>query len=72
VTYEYSPKPKKTGRPKLPEEEAKSVFISPVRCNMEDRELIYRAAKASGQSVSTWIRNILVEAAANQAKPKPY
>jgi hypothetical protein len=49
------PKPKKMGRPRLPKGEAKGTII-PVRFNVEDRKRVERAARASKQTVSDWIR----------------
>jgi hypothetical protein len=51
------PKPKKVGRPILPKGEAKASIV-PVRFSPEDRKKVERAAKASNQSVSQWIRSM--------------
>ena len=55
------PKPKKPGRPRLAKGEAKGSIV-PVRFSPEDRKRVEAAAKASGQNVSTWIRNTLAAA----------
>jgi uncharacterized protein (DUF1778 family) len=52
------PKPKKVGRPKLPKGHAKAGAIQ-VRLNDDDRKKVERAAKATKQTVSEWIRSIL-------------
>jgi predicted HicB family RNase H-like nuclease len=52
------PKPKKVGRPILPKGEAKASIV-PVRFSPEDRKKVEKAAKASNQSVSQWIRSTL-------------
>jgi predicted HicB family RNase H-like nuclease len=54
-------KPKKVGRPTLPKGEAKA-SIMPVRLNAEDRKRIEKAAQASDQSVSQWVRSTLMAA----------
>ncbi len=51
-------KPKKVGRPKLPKGEAKGRIV-PVRFSAEDLKQISAAAKASGQTLSDWIRSAL-------------
>ena len=55
-------KPKKMGRPKLPKGEAKARSIQ-VRLNGEAIKRVNAAAKASGQTVSEWIRRVLNAAA---------
>jgi predicted HicB family RNase H-like nuclease len=52
------PKPKKAGRPMLPKGHAKASIV-PVRFSPEDRKRVEKAAKASNQSVSQWIRSTL-------------
>ena len=53
------PKPKRSvGRPRLPKGEAKGTIV-PVRFNAVDRKRVEKAAKASKQTVSDWIRNAL-------------
>jgi hypothetical protein len=52
------PKPKKPGRPTLPEGEAKGSIV-PVRFSLEERECVEMAAQASNQNVSQWIRSTL-------------
>ena len=54
-------KPKKVGRPNVPKGEAKA-SIMPVRLNAEDRKRIERAAQASKQNVSEWVRSTLMAA----------
>jgi predicted DNA binding CopG/RHH family protein len=51
-------KPRKVGRPKLPKGEAKG-HIVPVRFSPEDLKRIATRAKASGMTVSEWIRSTL-------------
>lgn len=51
-------KKRKPGRPKLPKGEAKGSIV-PVRFSPEDRKRVERAARASGQTVSEWIRSTL-------------
>ena len=51
-------KTRKPGRPKLPKGAAKGSIV-PVRFSPEDRKRVEAAAKASGQSVSEWIRSTL-------------
>lgn len=53
------PKPKKLGRPKLAEHEAKSSTLL-VRFNLADRKLVEQAARASGQKLSDWVRGTLI------------
>lgn len=55
------PKPKKPGRPKLPKHEAKGKIV-PVRFAAEELDRVYRAAEASNQTVSQWIRSTLAAA----------
>jgi predicted HicB family RNase H-like nuclease len=52
------PKPKRAGRPKLPEGNAKGVMLR-VRITPEDRKAIEAKAKTGNQTVSQWIRNTL-------------
>jgi predicted HicB family RNase H-like nuclease len=52
------PKPKKVGRPTLPKGQAKASIV-PVRFSAEDRKRVEKAAKASNQTISQWIRNTL-------------
>ncbi len=49
------------GRPKLPKAEYKGKIV-PVRFAPEDLKRIERAAKASDQTVSQWIRSTLTAA----------
>ena len=49
---------RKPGRPVLPKDQAKGKIV-PVRFAADELERIYRAAEASNQSVSKWIRNML-------------
>ena len=51
-------KPRKPGRPKLPRGEAKGRIV-PVRFANGDWKAIEATAKASGQTVSEWIRSTL-------------
>ncbi|HTX33563.1 MAG TPA: hypothetical protein VME43_01025 [Bryobacteraceae bacterium] len=51
-------KPRKVGRPKLPKGEAKG-HIVPVRFSPEGLKRIAARAKASGMTVSEWIRGTL-------------
>lgn len=51
-------KNRKPGRPKLPKGEAKG-HIVPVRFSNGDLKAVEAAAKASGQTVSDWIRSTL-------------
>ena len=55
------PEPRKPGRPKLSETEAKGRIV-PVRFKTEDLEKIAAAALAKNQTVSQWIRSTLSEA----------
>ena len=52
------PKPKKMGRPKLPKGEAKGRIV-PIRFNSHDIKRMETAAKASGKTVSEWIRGLV-------------
>jgi hypothetical protein len=52
------PKPKKPGRPRMAKGEAKGSIV-PVRFSPEDRKRVESAAKASGKTVSGWIRSTL-------------
>jgi uncharacterized protein (DUF1778 family) len=54
-------KPKKLGRPMLPKGEAKA-SIMPIRLSPEDRKRIEKAAKASNQTISQWVRSTLIAA----------
>jgi uncharacterized protein (DUF1778 family) len=51
-------KPKKIGRPKLPKGEVKGRII-PIRFNANEVKRLEAAAKASGKTVSEWVRNAL-------------
>ena len=51
-------KPRKVGRPRLPKGEAKGRIV-PVRFAGDDLRRIARAARASKQTVSEWIRSTL-------------
>jgi hypothetical protein len=51
-------KPKKVGRPKLPKGAAKGRIV-PIRFTQGDLKAIETAAKASGQSVSEWVRGTI-------------
>lgn len=52
------PKPKKVGRPKLAEDQAKAKIV-PVRFAAEDLERMTAAAEANQQNLSQWIRSTL-------------
>lgn len=54
-------KKRKPGRPKLPKGTAKGSIV-PVRFSPEDRKRVEAAAKASGQTVSEWVRSTLATA----------
>lgn len=54
-------KKRKPGRPKLPKGTAKGVIL-PVRFSPEERKRLGMAAKASGQTVSQWVRSTLAAA----------
>jgi hypothetical protein len=56
------PEPKKPGRPKLAEADAKGKIV-PVRFESDDFKLVADAAKAKEQTVSAWIRQTLRAAA---------
>jgi hypothetical protein len=58
-----SKKLRKPSRPKLPTGEAKGRIV-PVRFNGDDLNRIATAAKASGQTISEWIRSTLSAALA--------
>lgn len=49
------------GRPKLPEPEARSIFIS-TRLSAEENEKIKEAIQKSGKKKSDWIRDTLLGA----------
>ena len=55
---EAKPKPKRIGRPKLPKGEAKGKLVA-LRLSASEEKRVSAAAKASGQSVSQWIRSTL-------------
>jgi predicted HicB family RNase H-like nuclease len=52
-------KPKKPGRPPLPKGSAKAVMLR-VRITPEEHASFAKAAKASKQTVSAWIRSTLL------------
>lgn len=52
------PKPKKAGRPKLPKGDARAAMLR-VRATPDELKAFDRAAKASSQKRSDWIRSIL-------------
>jgi len=52
------PKKRKPGRPKLPEEQARRKIV-PVRFAAEELDRVQKAAQASEQTVSQWIRSTL-------------
>lgn len=52
------PKKRKPGRPKLPKEQAKRKIV-PVRFAAGELDRVLRAADASKQTVSQWIRSTL-------------
>ena len=52
-------KPKKIGRPRLPRGEAKGKIV-PVWFAKVEYERLGKAAKANNQSVSEWIRSMLL------------
>jgi uncharacterized protein (DUF1778 family) len=56
------PKPKKPGRPKLAKGEAKAEMLR-VRATPDELKAFDRAAKASNQKRSEWIRTTLTAAA---------
>lgn len=51
----------KMGRPKLPKGEAKGRIV-PIRFNLDDTKRLEAAAKASGKTVSEWIRGLVAAA----------
>lgn len=55
------PKPKRAGRPPLPEGNAKAVMLR-VRVTPDERRAIERAAKTSQKTASQWIRSTLTAA----------
>jgi hypothetical protein len=57
------PKPKKMGRPRLPNGAAKGRIV-PVRFSDEELERITAAASANDQKLSEWIRSTLNAATA--------
>ncbi len=52
------PKPRKAGRPPLPEGNAKATMLR-VRVTPDERLALEAAAIANGQTVSEWIRSTL-------------
>jgi predicted HicB family RNase H-like nuclease len=52
------PKPRKAGRPPLPEGNAKATMLR-VRVTPDERAALEAAAKASNQTISEWIRSTL-------------
>ena len=52
------PKPRKAGRPPLPEGNAKATMLR-VRVTPDERAALEAAAMANGQTVSEWIRSTL-------------
>lgn len=52
------PRKRRPGRPKLPKEQAKGKIV-PVRFAADELDRVLRAAEASKQSVSQWIRSAL-------------
>ena len=52
------PTKRKPGRPKLPKGQAKATPIQ-VRLSPDNRKAVERAAKASKQTISDWIRTTL-------------
>lgn len=60
------PKLKKAGRPKLPKGEAMGSVIQ-VRFTAQDTRAIEAAAKASGQTLSGWVRSNIHTLLANLA-----
>jgi predicted HicB family RNase H-like nuclease len=54
-------KPKKPGRPKLAKADYKGKIV-PVRFAPDDLKRIERAAQASNQTLSQWIRGTLIAA----------
>lgn len=56
--------PKRVGRPKLPEGDAKAVFLR-VRITPDERKAIEAKARKDSQTVSQWIRSTLNAAIAS-------
>jgi hypothetical protein len=57
-TSKPKPEPKKIGRPKLAESDAKGRIV-PVRFKADDLEKIAKAARKRNLTVSEWIRSTL-------------
>jgi len=53
------------GRPKVPEAEARGIFIS-TRLSPEENKAISEAIKRSGKTKSEWMREALINAALNK------
>ena len=66
---ERSLKSGKTGRPKLPKGEAKSKTIR-TRFSPEEHARIKKAAKGRNESISDWVRKVLLNAAADDIVPQ--
>jgi hypothetical protein len=66
---EKSSKLGKTGRPKLPIGAAKSKTIR-TRFSPEEHTRIERAAKGNGDSISDWVRKVLLDAAPDDIVPQ--
>jgi hypothetical protein len=60
-TSKPKPEPKKIGRPKLAESDAKGRIV-PVRFKADDLEKIAKAARKRNLTVSEWIRSTLAAA----------
>jgi hypothetical protein len=60
-TSKPKPEPKKIGRPKLAESDAKGSIV-PVRFKADDLEKIAKAARKRNLTVSEWIRSTLAAA----------
>jgi hypothetical protein len=60
-TSKPKPEPKKIGRPKLAQSDAKG-HIVPVRFKADDLEKIAKAARKRNLTVSEWIRSTLAAA----------
>ena len=60
-TSKPKPEPKKIGRPKLAESDAKGRIV-PVRFKTDDLEKIAKAARKRNLTVSEWIRSTLAAA----------
>jgi hypothetical protein len=60
-TSKPKPEPKKIGRPKLAESDAKGRIV-PVRFKANDLEKIAKAARKRNLTVSEWIRSTLAAA----------